>query len=115
LWPARASIRTCANHVPVRIIPLGHMRLPQSSKRSVSSVSLFVRMTHELLREHDRVVLTAPIPAEGLLPGDVGTVVHVYASGAYEVEFFTLKGKTAAVVTLEPGQVRSVDASDTSR
>jgi hypothetical protein len=30
--------------------------------------------------------------------GDVGTVVHVYADGkAFEVEFTTLDGKTAAV------------------
>lgn len=69
-------------------------------------------MTSETIREHDRVVLTAPVTTEGLQPGDVGTVVHVYAAGGYEVEFFTLKGQTAAVVTLEAGQVRPVDARD---
>jgi predicted component of viral defense system (DUF524 family) len=41
--------------------------------------------------------------------GDVGTVIHIYRDGrAYEVEFTTLAGKTAAVVTVEAGQVRSV-------
>ena len=62
-----------------------------------------------MIKEHDRVVLTKPVPAEGLEAGDVGTVVHIYRDGlAYEVEFVTLEGKTAAVATLEAGQVRPV-------
>ena len=62
-----------------------------------------------MMKEHDRVVLAAPVPSEGLVVGDVGTVVHVYRDGqAYEVEFITLAGKTAAVVTLEASQVRPV-------
>lgn len=62
-----------------------------------------------MIKEHDRVVLIANVPAEGLVAGDVGTVVHVYRdSQAYEVEFFTLEGKTAAVVTLGISQVRPV-------
>ena len=61
------------------------------------------------MKEHERVVLKAPVPAEGLEAGDVGTVVHVYRDGeAYEVEFLTLDGRTAAVVTLEAAQVRAV-------
>ena len=55
-----------------------------------------------MIKEHDRVVLTTPASTEGLEAGDVGTVVHVYRDGlAFEVEFTTLAGKTAAVVTLE--------------
>ncbi|MDN5941075.1 MAG: DUF4926 domain-containing protein [Nitrospira sp.] len=62
-----------------------------------------------MIKEHDRVVLAATVPSEGLVEGDVGTVVHVYRDGqAYEVEFTTLEGKTAAVVTLEVSQVRPV-------
>ena len=62
-----------------------------------------------MIKEHERVVLTAHVPAEGLEAGDVGTVVHLYGDGlAYEVEFTTLDGKTAAVVTLEANQVRPV-------
>ena len=39
----------------------------------------------------------------------MGTVVHIYGDGeAYEVEFVTLEGRTAAVVTLETSQVRPV-------
>jgi hypothetical protein len=53
------------------------------------------------------VVLKTAVPADGLEIGDVGTVVHVYRDGqAYEVEFVTLDGRTAAVVTLEASQVR---------
>jgi hypothetical protein len=61
------------------------------------------------MKEHERVVLKVKVPAEGLEAGDVGTIVHVYKDGkACEVEFLTLDGRTAAVVTLEAGQVRSV-------
>jgi Domain of unknown function (DUF4926) len=61
------------------------------------------------MKEHERVVLTTPVAAEGLEAGDVGTVVHVYGDGkACEVEFLTLDGRTAAVVTLEAVQVRPV-------
>ena len=62
-----------------------------------------------MIKEHERVVLTTPVPAEALEAGDVGTVIHVYADGrAYEVEFLTLDGITAAVVTLETSQIRPV-------
>lgn len=54
------------------------------------------------IRELDQVVLTSDVPAEGLVVGDVGTVVLIYRDGqAYEVEFMTFEGKTAAVITLE--------------
>ena len=62
-----------------------------------------------MIREHDRVVLAAAVPEEGLVTGDVGTVVHVHRDGeAYELEFTTLEGKTAAVITLEASQIRPV-------
>jgi hypothetical protein len=66
-----------------------------------------------MIKEHDRVVLTAPVPGEGLEVGDVGTVVHVYADGkAFEVEFTTLDGKTAAVATVEAPAVRPVTSHE---
>jgi hypothetical protein len=62
-----------------------------------------------MIKEHDRIVLKNAVPAENLEAGDVGTVVHVYPDGlAYEVEFTTLNGDTAAVVTVEAAQVRPV-------
>ena len=66
-----------------------------------------------MINEHERVVLTKSVPSEGLEEGDVGTVVHVYKDGeAYEVDFLTLDGHTAAVATLESSQVRPVSARD---
>src|SRR5713101_5278032 len=59
-----------------------------------------------MIKEHDRVVLTAALRAHGLEAGDVGSVVHLYEDGrAYEVEFVALDGHTAAVVTVEASQV----------
>lgn len=66
-------------------------------------------MTSEL----DVVVLTEPLVEHALEKGDVGTVVHIFRQGeAYEVEFVTLKGTTAALVTLKPSQFRSVERRD---
>jgi hypothetical protein len=66
-----------------------------------------------MIKEHERVVLTVAVPEEALEPGDVGTVVHVYGDGqAYEVEFVTLEGHTAAVATLEATQVRPVSGRE---
>jgi hypothetical protein len=62
-----------------------------------------------VIKELERVVLTGPVPKDGLETGDVGTVVHVYRGGeAFEVEFTTLDGRTAAVVTVEASQLRPV-------
>jgi hypothetical protein len=62
-----------------------------------------------MIKEHDRIVLTERVPAEGLEVGDVGTVVHVHADGrAFEVEFTTLDGRTAAVATVAVHAVRPV-------
>jgi hypothetical protein len=66
-----------------------------------------------MIKEHDRVVLTASVPSEHLEVGDVGTVVHIYADGkAYEVEFMTLDGQTAAVATVSASSVRPVTARE---
>lgn len=66
-----------------------------------------------MIKEHDRVVLLTSVPTEGLEPGDVGAVVHVYADGkACEVEFTGLDGHTAAVVTLDTIALRAVTPND---
>ncbi|HEV8378752.1 MAG TPA: DUF4926 domain-containing protein [Tepidisphaeraceae bacterium] len=66
-----------------------------------------------MIKEHDRVVLKTDVPSERLQAGDVGTVDHVCQDGkAFEVEFVTLDGRTAAVVTLEAAQVRPVTSQD---
>ena len=66
-----------------------------------------------MIGEHDRIVLTQPVPAEGLEVGDVGTVVHVYAARkAFEIEFTTLDGRTAIVATVEALAVRPVTSHE---
>ncbi len=63
-----------------------------------------------MIRELDRIVLTAPVPAQRLEIGDVGTFVHVYADGkAFEIGFMTRKAPTiASVRTSEPRSVTSL-------
>ena len=66
-----------------------------------------------MISEHERIVLTDDLPEHGLEAGDVGTVVYIYHGGqAYEVEFLTLQGETAAVVTVEADQVRPISRRD---
>jgi hypothetical protein len=66
-----------------------------------------------MFQEHQRVVLLGSILASALEPGDVGTVVHVYAQGvAYEVEFVALDGQTRAVATIESDLIRAVTNRD---
>ncbi len=66
-----------------------------------------------MIQEHDCIVLTEQIPAEGLQAGDVGTVVHIHGDHAgYEVEFMALTGETVAVATILPSQLRAVSRRD---
>ncbi len=66
-----------------------------------------------MINEHDCVVLTQDLPAEGLKAGDIGTVVHIHeGSAAYEVEFMTLAGETICVATLLASQVRPIASRD---
>ena len=64
-----------------------------------------------MIVEHDWVVLTSDIPAQGLQAGDVGTVVHIHRNDeAYEVEFATFTGQTVAMATV-PSSVGTAPAS----
>lgn len=63
-------------------------------------------------RELDTVVLNADIPAHGLKRGDVGAVVQVYGREGVEVEFVLPDGRTQAVVTLRPDDIRPIDNRD---
>ena len=62
-----------------------------------------------MLKEHDRVVLTADFPEYRLKAGDMGVIVFVHAQGAgYEVEIFTVDGRTYDVITVEAHQIRPI-------
>ncbi len=64
------------------------------------------------LRPLDVVVLTHDIPAHGLRTGDLGAVVEVYAPDAVGVEFVAASGRTQALVTLRPADLREVADDD---
>jgi len=58
------------------------------------------------------VVLARDLPSRGLCAGDLGAVVEAYEPDGIEVEFVTASGRTGALVTLKPGDVRPVDDTD---
>jgi hypothetical protein len=53
----------------------------------------------------DVVALLVDRPEEGLVVGQVGTVVELLAPDVYEVEFLDSKGKTIAVTELKRAEV----------
>jgi hypothetical protein len=62
-----------------------------------------------MIKEYDKIVLTADLPEIGLLKGDLGTVVMIHQNGkGYEVEFIALDGSTIDVVTLSNSQIRAI-------
>ena len=66
-----------------------------------------------MITEHSMVVLNDDRSADGLNAGDVGAVVHIYGDGkAYEVEFVDGDGSTIALLTLEPSDVRPIEAGE---
>lgn len=64
------------------------------------------------LNSLDVVVLTHDIPRYGLRAGDLGAVVEVYASDEIAVEFVAASGRTQALVTLRPDDIREVADDD---
>ena len=66
-----------------------------------------------MITEHSMVVLNDDRSADGLNAGDVGAVVHIYGEGkAYEVEFIDGDGSTIALLTLEPSDIRPIEAGE---
>jgi len=61
----------------------------------------------------DQIVVTKNIPSKGLKEGDIGTVVMIHGDyEGFEIEFFTLMGKTRSVETLSKGDVRSIGPNE---
>lgn len=60
----------------------------------------------------DTVVPNRNLPHFGLKKGDLGAIVQVYEPDGLEVEFVTAAGKTQALVTLDPKDVRRVADTD---
>ena len=60
----------------------------------------------------DVVVLTHDMPIYGLRAGDLGAVVEVYSADEVGVEFVAASGRTQALVTLHPNDLREVADND---
>jgi hypothetical protein len=60
----------------------------------------------------ETVVLVRDLPEHGLQEGDLGAVVQKYEPDGLEVEFVTAAGKTKALLTLTPADVRKVQDTD---
>lgn len=60
----------------------------------------------------DVVVLETDLPSKGLKRGDLGAVVELYDADGMDVEFVTASGRTEALVTLKPTDVRPVANND---
>jgi hypothetical protein len=54
---------------------------------------------------HSVVALLEDLPEQGLVRGQVGTVVEVWVPGVYEVEFSDDDGRTYALVSLKAEQL----------
>jgi len=70
-------------------------------------------MRHELFQD---VILTRDLPEQGLLAGDIGTVVERHTApgreDGYSVEFFDMTGHTIAVVTVSGSDLRAPTKAD---
>lgn len=61
--------------------------------------------------ELDVVVALSDFQADGVISGQVGTIVHIFThpSEAYLVEFSNENGETIAMVTAMPSQISLAD------
>ena len=60
----------------------------------------------------DTVVLKRDVPEAGLRVGDLGAIVEVHDAGHFEVEFVAASGRTEALITLRPDDIRHVNDLD---
>ncbi|HEY5220403.1 MAG TPA: DUF4926 domain-containing protein [Gemmatimonadaceae bacterium] len=69
-------------------------------------------MTDSTYHELDAVVLLHDRPDAGLRAGDLGTVVQLYTSDTFDVEFITASGHTRALLRLRRSDVRPAGDHD---
>lgn len=60
----------------------------------------------------DVVVLTRDLPTHHLRRGDLGAVVDVRGPDAFVIEFVAASGRTQALVTVGPSDIRAVADDD---
>ena len=59
-----------------------------------------------MIPELETVVLLRDLPADGLVVGDIGTIVYAAPGGSTLVEFVLCGGRTVALAELGPGDIR---------
>lgn len=65
-----------------------------------------------MIQEFEQAVLLIDLPAEGLVAGDIGTVVDITTNGqSATLEFFNAAGETIAMVLVGVDQVRLVKSA----
>lgn len=57
------------------------------------------------MKEHDLVALLEDLPEQGLVRGQAGTVVALWAEGTYEVEFVGEDGSPLSLLALKEDQL----------
>lgn len=60
----------------------------------------------------DTVALTHDIASAGLRRGDLGAIVEVVSDNSFEVEFVAGSGRTQALLTLAPHDIRQLGDLD---
>jgi Domain of unknown function (DUF4926) len=84
--------------------------MSHGSPRRTSSAS-DAREPPRRYRSHERVRLRRDVPEHGLERGESGTVVHVFETDAYIVEFVNpADGSTRALAELTPDQLAPAHA-----
>ena len=66
-------------------------------------------MTFKLL---DIVVLTKDIPEHKLKKGDIGTIVEIYDTDHFEIEFIRADGTTQALLVLDSASIRPTTSKE---
>jgi hypothetical protein len=64
-----------------------------------------IRVAMSGIGMHSVVAMLEDLPEQGLVRGQVGTVVESWAPGVYEVEFCDDAGRTYAMVALKAEQL----------
>ena len=66
-----------------------------------------------MIQEFEQAVLSVDLPDDGLITGDVGTVVDITTNGKVAtLEFFNFDGETIAVVLVSIDHIRPLSANE---
>ncbi|MBI3491476.1 MAG: DUF4926 domain-containing protein [Acidobacteria bacterium] len=95
-----------------RIGSCGEYLVRSGTRRGAALRDRISRRRPVTLHPLDVVVLVHDLPTHGLRSGDLGAVVEVYGPDAIGVEFVAASGRTQALVTLQPRDLRHAGDND---